>query len=166
MFNQFFVNLFSRLIFYKLKGEIHTFAQKCIHFCALLLSPPTRVAWIETQWHQHYMAKFLESPPTRVAWIETMMVNWPDWMNCVATHTGGVDRNMCIKDGALHCYSVATHTGGVDRNQVNFKSFQHFVHVATHTGGVDRNWRFFSHSSVGLPVATHTGGVDRNFALL
>lgn len=48
MFNQFFVNLFSRLIFYKLKGEIHTFAQKCIHFCALLLSPPTRVAWIET----------------------------------------------------------------------------------------------------------------------
>ena len=93
MFNQFFVNLFSRLIFYKLKGEIHTFAQKCIHFCALLLSPPTRVAWIET-------------PPGCAA---------AGAFYAVATHTGGVDRNprfWCI----LYRTSVATHTGGVDRN--------------------------------------------------
>ena len=93
MFNQFFVNLFSLLIFYKLKGEIHTFAQKCIHFCALLLSPPTRVAWIETPVSPRGIEKFnvathtggvdrnhlfpvhlyhlFRSPPTRVAWIET-----------------------------------------------------------------------------------------------
>ena len=98
MFNQFFVNFFSRLIFYKLKGEIHTFAQKCIHFCALLLSPPTRVAWIETLDRRSTAgsgdvathtggvdrnsenlgktAGAVESPPTRVAWIETTVTKW------------------------------------------------------------------------------------------
>ena len=93
MFNQLFVNLFSRLIFYKLKGEIHTFAQKCIHFCALLLSLPTRVAWIETRWQPG------KSTPSSVA-----------------THTGGVDRNAHTVDFQRKRHIVATHTGGVDRN--------------------------------------------------
>ena len=115
MFNQFFVNLFSLLIFYKLKGEIHTFAQKCIHFCALLLSPPTRVAWIETRSRRQPLPprtvathtggvdrnactsfagqKRSPSPPTRVAWIETSTTTRRHTARAVATHTGGVDRN-------------------------------------------------------------------------
>ena len=115
MFNQFFVNLFSLLIFYKLKEEIHTFAQKCIHFCALLLSPPTRVAWIETALPNPRLRKS-RSPPTRVAWIETVSSSAGAVPSCrFATHTGGVDRNF---PGVylVNAVIVATHTGGVDRN--------------------------------------------------
>ena len=37
------------------------------------------------------------SPPTRVAWIETENAQDVDYLAYVATHTGGVDRNFAVQ---------------------------------------------------------------------
>ena len=47
--------------------------------CGLLcgLSPPARVAWIETYLSAASASFRLRSPPARVAWIETLIVTNP-----------------------------------------------------------------------------------------
>ena len=61
---------------------------------------------------------------------------------------------------------VATHTGGVDRNLFGSAGGGVGLVVATHTGGVDRNSLYGSFPFRLRTVATHTGGVDRNFACM
>ena len=80
------------------------------------LSPPTRVAWIETMFRLP-SATAIKSPPTRVAWIETRIVANDLAVNRVATHEGGVDRNNVPLSAPCAISAVATHEGGVDRNK-------------------------------------------------
>ena len=65
---------------------------------AQVMSPPARVAWIETIMVAIIADYLTGSPPARVAWIETcndcvVFVKQP-----VATREGGVDRNTNIFD--------------------------------------------------------------------
>ena len=56
----------------------------------LVLSPPARAAWIETQTlvpTEHV----LSSPPARAAWIETRTRASPEPQSLVAARAGGVD---------------------------------------------------------------------------
>ena len=81
------------------------------------LSPPARVAWIETAMKQTKSA-CSTSPPARVAWIETFRSCSGTSLMVVATREGGVDRNLFCKNmsGTKRC--VATREGGVDRNDL------------------------------------------------
>ena len=79
------------------------------------------------------------SPPTRVAWIETPASPGPSMCCRVATHEGGVDRNMIENPPTFNISSVATHEGGVDRNDKWEAAYVSNDTVATHEGGVDRN---------------------------
>ena len=55
------------------------------------------------------------SPPARVAWIETLRITKTKPLSRVATRGGGVDRN--AKLGVTQeQIEVATREGGVDRN--------------------------------------------------
>ena len=57
------------------------------------MSPPARVAWIETTWYKKELKNLYQSPPARVAWIETDVVPKQCNDGTVATREGGVDRN-------------------------------------------------------------------------
>ena len=59
------------------------------------MSPPARVAWIETIAAISHHRKREESPPARVAWIETPKYWFIENPRGVATREGGVDRNIC-----------------------------------------------------------------------
>ena len=79
------------------------------------LSPPARVAWIETSSLAAAARQWVVSPPARVAWIETRRAEEASPLRRVATREGGVDRNE-ITDSDLVFLDVATREGGVDRN--------------------------------------------------
>ena len=56
----------------------------------------------------------------------------------VATHTGGVDRNMQVSQNRLQgCTSPPTRVAWIETKRLQTMSEKEFV--ATHTGGVDRN---------------------------
>ena len=79
------------------------------------------------------------SPPARVAWIETFRGSssvQPDGE--VATREGGVDRNMNYYE-INEDTAVATREGGVDRNARIGQAVVNALGVATREGGVDRN---------------------------
>ena len=57
-------------------------------------SPPARVAWIETPGLK-FLRECQVSPPARVAWIETGFRRPAAKAGRVATREGGVDRNVC-----------------------------------------------------------------------
>ena len=57
------------------------------------MSPPARVAWIETQGLAGRAPDRPGSPPARVAWIETGSPLQIQLQHLVATREGGVDRN-------------------------------------------------------------------------
>ena len=121
------------------------------------LSPPARVAWIETgKSARKYtgaevatreggvdrnMSSFasaspdLLSPPARVAWIETRNAVLFTVDNDVATREGGVDRNFENKNAVLPLLDVATREGGVDRNVIGR------VALAEAGGRHPRGWR-------------------------
>ena len=118
-----------------------------------------------------------------MAWIETPYVPVAALAQDVATHEGGVDRNI-YGSAPADPEGVATHEGGVDRNALLSGKDIAKTAVATHEGGVDRNedinkvrnlkqaspptrvaWieTFFGLVvNVSSNVATHEGGVDRN----
>ena len=105
---------------------------------SLPLSPPARVAWIETSdspssgcslrvatreggVDRNTSFRFLKSsssvsPPARVAWIETSIPAPRSPQSWVATREGGVDRNAVALIWAAWVVAVATREGGVDRN--------------------------------------------------
>ena len=56
------------------------------------------------------------SPPARVAWIETYYLIYIVFRVTVATREGGVDRNSCHNCTLGTVRVVATREGGVDRN--------------------------------------------------
>ena len=60
------------------------------------MSPPARVAWIETRLSEP-VKSVLPSPPARVAWIETQAKQNQYLIDQVATREGGVDRNFCLR---------------------------------------------------------------------
>ena len=79
------------------------------------MSPPARVAWIETLAIYGQIVRKSMSPPARVAWIETASCRYIGGKCVVATREGGVDRNLADeKIGKM--LDVATREGGVDRN--------------------------------------------------
>ena len=57
------------------------------------------------------------SPPARVAWIETLSAMDGKTQRSVATREGGVDRNILKIMGVQNGCFVATREGGVDRNE-------------------------------------------------
>ena len=153
---------------------------------ASALSPPARVAWIETLFVRPPITAARVSPPARVAWIETSAATttWPSFSK-VATREGGVDRNTSsssvrsvwaaspparvawIETRSLGhrvtLATVATREGGVDRN----------INLLIHYGGMTKSpparvaWIetiLDLHLDIVHAVATREGGVDRNIA--
>ena len=80
------------------------------------MSPPARVAWIETSLGQ-WSTDEMRSPPARVAWIETSTTGVLNHFFAVATREGGVDRNSRDDVAIVNVSGVATREGGVDRNR-------------------------------------------------
>ena len=69
------------------------------------VSPPARVAWIETLRPLTYsFHRAIKSPPARVAWIETLSLMPASVRFTVATREGGVDRNVGF-DGCVFGHS-------------------------------------------------------------
>ena len=147
------------------------------------------------------------SPPARVAWIETVVQLSGKRKAPVATREGGVDRNIGGLQRSMDVENVATREGGVDRNDYSFVLFaflgkspparvawietancrfgkRHILPspparvawietlaaclklyvcpVATREGGVDRNMSGAAGTGKSSIVATREGGVDRN----
>ena len=98
------------------------------------VSPPARVAWIETMggWRSSGIGS---SPPARVAWIETSIADFPAISSKVATREGGVDRNMHQEESDGMVRAVATREGGVDRNN------RYTVKLHKARGRHPRGWR-------------------------
>ena len=64
------------------------------------------------------------SPPARVAWIETLCRGVGCAICRVATREGGVDRNTIRIIKRIEKTVVATREGGVDRNSQNMAVYQ------------------------------------------
>ena len=61
------------------------------------------------------------SPPARVAWIETLLTSTVMSRPFVATREGGVDRNRVAHNLIFLLSAVATREGGVDRNMADYE---------------------------------------------
>ena len=57
----------------------------------MVVSPPTRVVWIEIAGESVADIADKQSPPTRVVWIEIYCIIVSSSDKHVTTHTGGVD---------------------------------------------------------------------------
>ena len=100
------------------------------------LSPPTRVVWIEISYSTYLERKEAKSPPTRVVWIEIEAK-----MIISETLLSPPTRVVWIEIGAARGI-LFTSIGHHPHGWCGLKSSRNFgnvcrVNVTTHTGGVD-----------------------------